>query len=73
MTKTTQRFIKNLSDCIDITNYNSTQIKQLYAECDLTLQFISYGVYGINAAAFKDQNNNWYKITCRNSNLFFLV
>lgn len=52
-------------NAIDIT-INDECVKGVY----LQTMYISFGIYGMNAAILKDNKNNFYVIKSRSSNLF---
>ena len=69
MMKTTQKAIRE-TYAIDITNYSFDQADELMNKHNLQTIAMSFGVYGMNGALFKDENGELYKITARNTTLF---
>lgn len=59
----------------DITSFSEEDIKKLVKkENGLETVSISLGTYGMNGALFQGNNSKTlYKITARNTNLFYLV
>ena len=66
--------IKNIN-CEDVTNLSSKELEKLVKkENGLKEVSISYGVYGMNGGLFQGyKTNKLYKVTARNSNLFYLA
>ena len=69
MKKTTRKAIR-ATCAIDITNYSFDQADELMNKHNLQIVAMSFGVYGMNGALFKDENGELYKITARNTTLF---
>ena len=69
MKKTTQKAIRETC-AIDITNYSFDQANELMNKHNLQIVAMSFGVYGMNGALFKDESGELYKITARNTTLF---
>ena len=69
MMKTTQKAIRETC-AIDITNYSFDQANDLMNAHKLQTIAMSFGIYGMNGALFKDENGELYKITARNTTLF---
>ena len=69
MMKTTRKAICE-TYAMDITNYSFDQANELMNKHNLQIVAMSFGVYGMNGALFKDENGELYKITARNSTLF---
>ena len=69
MKKTTRKAIR-ATCAIDITNYSFDQANDLMNTHNLQIVAMSFGVYGMNGALFKDENGELYKITARNTTLF---
>ena len=74
MKKVTKKFIKGF-DAVDITAVNSEEGKTLRdKEKGFTTLFISCGTYGMSGAVIQGYiSKKLYKITARNSNLFYFV
>ena len=74
MKKVTKKFIKGL-DAVDITNINSEEDKTLRnKEKGFTTVAVSCGIYGMTGAIIQGYTSKkLYKITQRNSNLFYFV
>ena len=72
--KVTKKFIKGYN-AVDITNINSEECKALRnKEKSFSTVAISYGVYGMTGAIMQGYTSKkLYKITARNSNLFYFV
>lgn len=66
--------IKN-TNAIDITSLKEREIKKLYEkEHGFENIATSYGMYGMNGALLQGRKTReLYKITARNTNLFYLV
>lgn len=66
--------IKNIN-AIDITNKKIEEIKKLREkENGFEKISVSYGMYGMNGALLQGRKTGkLYKITARNTNLFYLV
>ena len=69
MMKTTQKAIRETC-ATDITNYNFDQANDLMNAHNLQTVAMSFGIYGMNGALFKDEKGELYKITARNNTLF---
>lgn len=74
MKKVTKKFIKGF-DAVDITEVNSEEGKTLRnKEKSFLTVAISCGVYGMTGAIIQGYTSKkLYKITQRNSNLFYFV
>ena len=74
MKKVTKKFIKSYN-ALDITDVNSEEGKTLRnKEKGFTTVAVSCGIYGMTGAILKGRNSKkLYKITQRNSNLFYFV
>ena len=74
MKKVTKKFIKSYN-AVDITNVNSEGCKTLRnKEKSFLTVAISYGTYGMTGAIIQGYTSKkLYKITARNSNLFYFV
>ena len=74
MKKVTKKFIKSYN-AVDITDVNSEEGKTLRnKEKGFTVIAVSCGVYGMTGAILKGYTSKkLYKITQRNSNLFYFV
>lgn len=74
MKKVTKKFIRAFN-ALDITDVNSEEGKTLRnKEKSFTTVAISCGTYGMTGAILKGHNSKkLYKITARNSNLFYFV
>ena len=74
MKKVTKKFIKGF-DAVDITNVNSEEDKILRnKEKGFSVIAVSCGVYGMTGAIIQGYTSKkLYKITARNSNLFYFV
>lgn len=74
MKKVTKKFIKGF-DAVDITNINSEEDKTLRnKEKGFTTVAVSCGTYGMTGAIIQGYTSKkLYKITQRNSNLFYFV
>lgn len=74
MKKVTKKFIKGF-DAVDITNINSEEDKTLRSkEKGFTTVAVSCGTYGMTGAIIQGYTSKkLYKITQRNSNLFYFV
>lgn len=72
--KVTKKFIKAFN-ALDITDINSEESKTLRnKEKGFTTVAVSYGVYGMTGAIIRGYiSKKLYKITARNSNLFYFV
>ena len=72
--KVTKKFIKGFN-ALDITGVNSEEAKTLRnKEKGFTTVAISCGIYGMTGAIIRGRNSKkLYKITARNSNLFYFV
>lgn len=72
--KVTKKFIKGFN-ALDITNINSEECEALRnKEQNFTTVAISHGVYGMTGAIMEGcTSKKLYKITQRNSNLFYFV
>ena len=72
--KITKKFIKGFN-AVDITNISSEEDKILRdKEKGFETVAVSYGVYGMTGAIIRGRNSKkLYKITQRNSNLFYFV
>lgn len=72
--KVTKKFIKGFN-AIDITNINSEECEALRdKEKSFTVITKSYGVYGMTGAILEGYaSKKLYKITARNSNLFYFA
>lgn len=65
--------IKN-ANATNITNYSFEECKALNKSADLDKIAVSSGVYGVNGALLEDRKTGErYKITSRNSVLFYFV
>ena len=69
MKKTTRKAIRE-TYAMDITNYSFEQANDLMNTHNLQTVAMSFGIYGMNGALFKDEKGELYKITARNSTLF---
>lgn len=74
MKKVTKKFIKGFN-AFDITNISSEEGKTLRnKEKGFTTVAVSCGTYGMTGAIIRGRNSKkLYKITQRNSNLFYFV
>lgn len=74
MEKVTKKFIKGF-DALNITNINSKECKALRdKEKSFITIAISYGIYGMTGAILEGYaSKKLYKITARNSNLFYFA
>ena len=74
MKKVTKKFIKNYN-AFDITDVNSEECKTLRnKEKGFLTVAISCGTYGMTGAVIQGYvSKKLYKITARNSNLFYFV
>lgn len=72
--KTTLKDIKKIN-AEDITRLSSDEIKKLMKEENYFTEIaISSGIYGINGCIVKGAKTGiLYKITSRNSNLFYII
>ena len=72
--KVTKKFIKGFN-ALDITSLNMKECKTLRnKEKSFTVIAVSYGVYGMTGAIIQGYTSKKiYKITQRNSNLFYFV
>lgn len=72
--KVTKKFIKGFN-AVDITNINSEECKALRdKERSFTTIAKSYGIYGMTGAVIQGcVSKKLYKITERNSNLFYFA
>lgn len=71
MEQTTLKYIKNFP-AIDITNEKISDLEKIRKNKIETL-YLSCGKYGMNGCVIADQDGNLYKITARNSALFYMV
>lgn len=67
--KTTLKEIKSYN-CKDITHISTEECRKIEKK---ELVAYSYGTYGVNGLIFSDMNGELYKITVRNSNLFYFL
>lgn len=67
--KTTLKEIKSYN-CKDITCISSEECRKIVKK---EIVAYSYGTYGVNGIIFSDMNDELYKITLRNSNLFYFL
>ena len=67
--KTTLKEIKNFY-CEDITHITDEECKKIVKKETVAY---SCGTYGVNGLIFSDMNDKLYKITLRNSNLFYFL
>ena len=74
MKKVTKKFIKSYN-AVDITDVNSEEGKTLRnKEKGFTVIAVSCGIYGMTGAVIQGYvSKKLYKITARNSNLFYFV
>ena len=72
MKKVTLKRIKEYDKLGLAKNINNASEKELEV-LKLNPVFYSMGVYGINGALFKDENNDLYTITAKCSNLFKMI
>ena len=71
--KTTLKQIKNYN-AIDITKMSFDECKEFKKNKNLTKVCTSSGLYGINGAILIDEKTGkLYKITARNSTLFYFI
>lgn len=74
MRKYTLRELKNLVCCgmaHDLTNAPATEVKEQWKHCEKI--GYSSGIYGINGGLIQNtETGEYYAITARNSNLFFI-
>lgn len=63
------------TNAIDITHFGQGEIKELYEkEHGFEEISVSYGIYGMNGSLLQGRKTRkLYKITARNTNLFYLV
>jgi hypothetical protein len=76
MLKVTKKYIKELVKdglAIDITSYRFEQCKELYHTHCIDVISVSTGIYGLSGALLKDENNQLYAITARNTTLFYFA
>ncbi len=66
MLKVTQKEIKEFL-AVDITTWSSEKLAELPNVKEIAY---SIGVYGCNGKLFHGVDGKFYKITCRNTNLF---
>lgn len=67
--KTTLKEIKSYN-YKDITHITSEERRKIVKK---EIVAYSYGTYGVNGLVFSDMNGELYKITLRNSNLFYFL
>lgn len=67
------RAYNNLNGVTNINNWYSKDVYNLIKNHEIEIIGKSIGVYGINGVLARDENNQLYTLTVRNSNLFILI
>lgn len=66
------RAYNKLNDVTNLNNWHSNEVYNLIKNHKIEIIGKSSGVYGINGVLARDENNQLYTLTVRNSNLFIL-
>lgn len=67
------RAYSKLNGVTNINNWSLDEVYNLIKTHEIEIIGKSYGVYGINGIIARDENNQLYTLTVRNSNLFILI
>lgn len=67
------RAYNKLNGVTNLNNWYSEEVYNLIKNHKIEIIGKSSGVYGINGVLARDENNQLYTLTVRNSNLFILV
>ena len=66
------RAYSKMNGVTNINNWYSKDVYNLIKNHEIEIIGKSFGVYGINGVLARDENNQLYTLTVRNSNLFIL-
>ena len=66
------RAYSKMNDVTNLNNWHSNEVYDLIKNHEIEIIGKSIGVYGIIGVLARDENNQLYTLTVRNSNLFIL-